>query len=100
MAASALLRLLFPTASGHKDPATARPSSTSLQVSDSWSSLAVVPGACWPPLLTGVDSALTDKGKFLLAARSFRNRAHTEYIISYECDDLFLGSNSYVGKLR
>ncbi|KAG8063566.1 hypothetical protein GUJ93_ZPchr0003g17168 [Zizania palustris] len=56
MAASALLRLLFPTASGHKDPATARPSSTSLQASDSWSSLAVVPGACSPPLLTGVDS--------------------------------------------
>ncbi|KAG8087905.1 hypothetical protein GUJ93_ZPchr0010g10618 [Zizania palustris] len=56
MAASALLRLLFPTASGHKDPTTARPSPTSLQAADSRSSLAVVPGACSPPLLTGVDS--------------------------------------------
>ncbi|KAG8068044.1 hypothetical protein GUJ93_ZPchr0005g14800 [Zizania palustris] len=51
-------------------------------------------------LYLSLTQALTDKGKFLLAARRFRNRAHTEYIISYDCDDLFPGSNSYVGKLR
>ncbi|CAN6327621.1 unnamed protein product [Urochloa humidicola] len=44
--------------------------------------------------------ALTDKGKFLLAARRFRQGAHTEYIISYDYDDLHPGSTSYVGKLR
>ncbi|WVZ99225.1 hypothetical protein U9M48_044554 [Paspalum notatum var. saurae] len=44
--------------------------------------------------------ALTDKGKFLLAARRFRQGAHTEYIISYDYDDLHPGSSKYVGKLR
>ncbi|OEL38151.1 Tubby-like F-box protein 9 [Dichanthelium oligosanthes] len=44
--------------------------------------------------------ALTDKGKFLLAARRFRQGAHTEYIISYDYDDLHPGSTSYIGKLR
>ncbi|KAL5230717.1 hypothetical protein ABZP36_029493 [Zizania latifolia] len=51
-------------------------------------------------LYLSLTQALTGKGKFLLAARRFRNGAHTEYIISYDCDDLFPGSNSYVGKLR
>jgi tubby and related proteins len=45
-------------------------------------------------------AALTDKGKFLLAARRFRQGAHTEYIISYDYDDLHPRSSSYVGKLR
>uniref|UniRef100_A0A0E0A1K0 Tubby-like F-box protein n=1 Tax=Oryza glumipatula TaxID=40148 RepID=A0A0E0A1K0_9ORYZ len=45
-------------------------------------------------LYLSLTQALTDKGKFLLAARRFRNGAHTEYIISYDCDDLFPGSNS------
>jgi tubby and related proteins len=38
-----------------------------------------------------------DKGKFLLAAQRFRNGAHTEYVISYDYDDLYPGSSSYVG---
>lgn len=44
--------------------------------------------------------ALTDKGKFLLAARRYRCGTHTEYIISLDADDLSQGSNAYVGKLR
>ncbi|KAK3138284.1 hypothetical protein QOZ80_5AG0366840 [Eleusine coracana subsp. coracana] len=51
-------------------------------------------------LYLSLTQALTDKGKFLLAARRFRNGAHTEYIISYDYDDLYPGSSSYVGKLR
>ena len=45
-------------------------------------------------------AALMDNGKFLLAARRFRHGAHTEYLISYDYDDLYPGSSSYVGKLR
>ncbi|KAH8518730.1 hypothetical protein H0E87_000540, partial [Populus deltoides] len=41
----------------------------------------------------------TDKGKFLLAARRYRQGVHTEYIISLDADDLSQGSNAYVGKL-
>lgn len=44
-------------------------------------------------------SALTDKGKFLLAARRYRRASHIEYIISLH-DDYSQRSNSYVGKLR
>ncbi|KAG8364375.1 hypothetical protein BUALT_Bualt19G0122300 [Buddleja alternifolia] len=44
--------------------------------------------------------SFTDKGKFLLAARRYRNGAHTEYIISLDVDDLSQGSKAYVGKLR
>jgi len=51
-------------------------------------------------LYLSLTQALTDKGKFLLAARRFRHGAHTEYIISYDSDDLYPGSNSGVGKLR
>ncbi|XP_044957694.1 uncharacterized protein LOC123408706 [Hordeum vulgare subsp. vulgare] len=51
------------------------------------------------PLLS-TSAALTDKGKFLLAARRFRHGPHTEYIISYDSNDLYPGSNSRVGKLR
>ena len=45
-------------------------------------------------------AAFTNKGKFLLAARRYRNGAHTEYIISLDPDDSSQGSNAYVGKLR
>lgn len=41
-----------------------------------------------------------DRGKFLLAARRYRNGAHTEYIISLDADDFSQGSNAYIGKLR
>ncbi|MBA0853300.1 hypothetical protein Goshw_015950 [Gossypium schwendimanii] len=44
-------------------------------------------------------AAFTDKGKFLLAARRYRQGAHIEYIISLDADDLSQGSNAYVGKL-
>ncbi|KAJ3695746.1 hypothetical protein LUZ60_001123 [Juncus effusus] len=44
--------------------------------------------------------SFVDKGKFLLAARRYRNGAHIEYVISIDPDDLFQESNSYVGKLR
>ncbi|BFG29038.1 hypothetical protein CerSpe_153120 [Prunus speciosa] len=43
--------------------------------------------------------SLTDKGKFLLAARRYRRGSHTEYIISLDADDISQGSNAYVGKL-
>ncbi|XP_072995538.1 tubby-like F-box protein 9 [Typha latifolia] len=51
-------------------------------------------------LYLALTQTFMDKGKFLLAARRFRNGAHTEYIISLDADDLFPGSNAYVGKLR
>ncbi|GMP53141.1 hypothetical protein CsSME_00018697 [Camellia sinensis var. sinensis] len=50
-------------------------------------------------LYLGLTPSLTDKGKFLLAARRCRNGAHTEYIISLDADDISQGSNAYVGKL-
>lgn len=45
-------------------------------------------------------TAFADKGKFLLAARRYKNGARTEYIISLDPDDLSQGSKAYVGKLR
>ncbi|KAG6685426.1 hypothetical protein I3843_12G112100 [Carya illinoinensis] len=50
-------------------------------------------------LYLSLTPSFTDKGKFLLAARKYRNGAHTEYIISLDADDLSQGSNAYVGKL-
>ncbi|KAG7957066.1 hypothetical protein I3843_11G155800 [Carya illinoinensis] len=50
-------------------------------------------------LYLALTPSFTDKGKFLLAARRYRNGAHTEYIISLDADDLSQGSNAYVGKL-
>ncbi|CAA2953453.1 tubby-like F-box 7 [Olea europaea subsp. europaea] len=44
--------------------------------------------------------AFLDEGKFLLAARRYRNGTHTEYIISLDANDLSQQSNAYVGKLR
>ncbi|KAK6913817.1 Tubby, C-terminal [Dillenia turbinata] len=45
-------------------------------------------------------NALTDDGKFLLAARKCRRPTCTDYIISLHTDDVSKGSNTYVGKLR
>lgn len=45
-------------------------------------------------------AALMDQGKFLLAARRYRNGAHIEYVISLDADDLSQRSKAYVGKLR
>ncbi|PON98454.1 F-box domain containing protein [Trema orientale] len=50
-------------------------------------------------LYLALTTSFTDKGKFLFAARRYRNGAHTEYIISLDADDLSQGSNAYVGKL-
>ncbi|TYJ24457.1 hypothetical protein E1A91_A08G261600v1 [Gossypium mustelinum] len=50
-------------------------------------------------LYLALSPSFTDKGKFLLAARRYRQGAHIEYIISLDADDLSQGSNAYVGKL-
>uniref|UniRef100_A0A2P2JMB5 Tubby C-terminal domain-containing protein n=1 Tax=Rhizophora mucronata TaxID=61149 RepID=A0A2P2JMB5_RHIMU len=50
-------------------------------------------------LYLALTPSFTDKGKFLLAARRYRNGCNTEYIISLDADDLSQGSNAYVGKL-
>lgn len=50
-------------------------------------------------LYLALTPSFTDQGKFLLAARRYRNGAHTEYVISLDADDLSQGSNAYVGKL-
>ncbi|XP_031375891.1 tubby-like F-box protein 3 isoform X2 [Punica granatum] len=51
-------------------------------------------------LYLGLTNALTDDGKFLLAARKCRRPTCTDYIISLHADDMTKGSCSYVGKLR
>ncbi|CAN4104250.1 unnamed protein product [Withania somnifera] len=51
-------------------------------------------------LYLALSHTLVDQGKFLLAARRYRNGAHIEYIISLDADDLSQRSNAYVGKLR
>ena len=45
-------------------------------------------------------AALTDEGKFLLAARKYKRPTCTDYIISLNGDDMSKGSSNYVGKLR
>lgn len=35
-----------------------------------------------------------------MAARRFRHGSHTEYIISLDADNLSVGCNAYLGKLR
>ncbi|KAL9346132.1 hypothetical protein Peur_060985 [Populus x canadensis] len=50
-------------------------------------------------LYLALSPSFMDKGKFLLAARRYRQGAHTEYIISLDADELSQGSNAYVGKL-
>lgn len=51
-------------------------------------------------LYLALSPSFMDEGKFLLAARRYRNGTHIEYIISLDANDLSQGSNAYVGKLR
>ncbi|XP_051152062.1 tubby-like F-box protein 7 [Andrographis paniculata] len=51
-------------------------------------------------LYLALPQSFTEKGKFLLAARRYRKRVHSEFIISLDADDLSQGSKSYVGKIR
>ncbi|XWS08650.1 hypothetical protein CRYUN_Cryun40dG0019800 [Craigia yunnanensis] len=51
-------------------------------------------------LYLGLTNALTDDGKFLLAARKCRRPTCTDYIISLRAEDMSKGSSAYVGKLR
>ncbi|KAE8697840.1 Tubby-like F-box protein 11 [Hibiscus syriacus] len=51
-------------------------------------------------LYLGLTNALTDDGKFLLAARKWRRPTCTDYIISLRPEDISKGSSTYVGKLR
>lgn len=51
-------------------------------------------------LYIGLTQALTDNGKFLLAARRYRRPTCTDYLISLDADDMSKGSGTYVGKLR
>ncbi|XP_065863561.1 tubby-like F-box protein 6 isoform X2 [Euphorbia lathyris] len=51
-------------------------------------------------LYLSLTNALTDDGKFLLAARKCRRPTFTDYIISFHADDMSKGSSTYVGKLR
>ncbi|URE16126.1 tubby-like F-box protein [Musa troglodytarum] len=62
----------------------------------------VTTGVVGPPRDTGTITfaASLKQGKFLLAAQRFRHRAHVEYIISLDADDMSQRSNAYVGKLR
>jgi len=51
-------------------------------------------------LYLGLTSTICENGKFLLAARKFRKATSTDYIISFDAEDMSRGSNTYVGKLR
>ncbi|OVA04365.1 Tubby [Macleaya cordata] len=51
-------------------------------------------------LYLSLTQALSDNGKFLLAARKFRRPTCTDYIISLDADDMSKGSGTYIGKLR
>ncbi|KAF5204188.1 Tubby-like f-box protein [Thalictrum thalictroides] len=51
-------------------------------------------------LYLGLTQALTDNGKFLLAAHKCRRTTCTDYIISLDADDMSKGSITYIGKLR
>ncbi|KAK8498334.1 hypothetical protein V6N12_073504 [Hibiscus sabdariffa] len=50
-------------------------------------------------LYLGLTNALTDDGKFLLAACKWRRPICTDYIISLRSEDISKGSSTYVGKL-
>ena len=45
-------------------------------------------------------AALTDEGKFLLAASKVKHTTCTDYIISLRSDDMSRRSQAYVGKVR
>lgn len=51
-------------------------------------------------LFLSLTNALTDDGKFLLAARKCRRATCTDYIISLHANDMSKGSGTYIGKLR
>ncbi|KAL6343953.1 hypothetical protein AAG906_027726 [Vitis piasezkii] len=51
-------------------------------------------------LYLSLTNALTEDGKFLLAARKCRRTTCTDYIISLHADDMSKGSSTYIGKLR
>lgn len=51
-------------------------------------------------LIAYVLIALTDNGKFLLAARKCRRTTCTDYVISLDGEEMSKGSNTYIGKLR
>ncbi|KAH1091278.1 hypothetical protein J1N35_018535 [Gossypium stocksii] len=51
-------------------------------------------------LYLSLTNALTDDGKFLLAACKCRRPTCTDYIISLRAEDISRGSSTYVGKLR
>ncbi|WOL00561.1 tubby-like F-box protein 6 [Canna indica] len=51
-------------------------------------------------LYLGLTQALADDGKFLLAARKCRRPTCTDYLISFNTDDMSRGSGTYIGKLR
>ncbi|KHG04300.1 Tubby-like F-box protein 6 [Gossypium arboreum] len=51
-------------------------------------------------LYLSLTNALTDDGKFLLAARKHKRPTHNDYIISLRAEYMSRGSSSYVGKLR
>ncbi|XP_051128804.1 tubby-like F-box protein 3 [Andrographis paniculata] len=51
-------------------------------------------------LFLSLSQALTDDGKFLLAARKCRRTTCTDYIISLHADDMSKGAATYLGKLR
>ncbi|XP_034686871.1 tubby-like F-box protein 3 [Vitis riparia] len=51
-------------------------------------------------LYLSLTNALTEDGKFLLAARKCRRTTCTDYVISLHADDMSKGSSTYIGKLR
>ncbi|KAE9594621.1 hypothetical protein Lal_00037451 [Lupinus albus] len=51
-------------------------------------------------LYLSLTSSLADDGKFLLAAQKCRRPTSTDYMISFDADDMSKGSNAHVGKLR
>lgn len=51
-------------------------------------------------LYLSLTETLTDKGKFVLAARKFRRATSSDYIISLDGHDMSRGGETYVGKLR
>ncbi|XP_031098762.1 tubby-like F-box protein 6 [Ipomoea triloba] len=51
-------------------------------------------------LYLNLSQALTDDGKFLLAARKYRRTTCTDYIISLHAGDMSKARGNYLGKLR
>ncbi|KAM2656971.1 hypothetical protein EV1_012401 [Malus domestica] len=51
-------------------------------------------------LFLGLTHALTDEGKFLIAARKFKRPTCTDYVVSLHVDNMSKGSSNYIGKLR